>query len=199
MFQDAGAPGPPPGGLTKSQLGTQELRALTTGTNSAAVLTDVPAASPQRPAIAEAVGLGVLPASHGAFHPSAPLTQAQLAAALGTVLHAPARSVRARFTSAHAGSGSAVTPTQLATTLAAVFTVPTTAAQKLAGAGRTSLHTDATVTRAQAAAVLDAAIATLPHGLRSAALTTRSGALRLTPPQGAPPCARLPQLVGTRM
>ncbi len=158
MFQDAGAPGPPPGGLTRSQIGGILLEQLTGNATAGSGLSDVPASSSQRDAIAAVVGLNLLSSSAGAFHPASPFTQSQLASAFAALFHVADTSARQRFTDARANATSAVTGSQLAIALQSALGVDAAAAQKLVAAATTTFKGSAALTRGQAAVVLAGAV-----------------------------------------
>ena len=158
MFQDAGAPGPPPTGLTASSVGLQTLRRITSAESNTSQLSDVPQSSPRRSAIAEAVALGLMTTSHDMFRPAAPLGQAALASGIAAVFHITAAQARAAFTKVHAAANNKVTVGELSTALAQAFGLKTTAGRKLVSAATGVVRTSAAVTRAQAAAAFDDAV-----------------------------------------
>jgi len=158
LFQDAGAPGPPPAGLTKAQIGQQVLNLLAIKAEWSGSLSGVSPSSPLRGAIASAVGLGILSPEGNAFRPNAPLTQSQLASALAAVFHVPPAQTRRRFTDPAASAGAAVTEAELASALSAAFKVGSTSGRQLVIAGTPVFKSPRVVTRASAAAALDAAV-----------------------------------------
>jgi hypothetical protein len=154
MFQDAGAPGPPPRSITLAQVGR-----ILLGTIGQEQQNDgVASSSPQRAPVDQVLGLRLMSAPGDKFGSGEALTQSQLASAFAALFHVSAAEAASLFTSTQAGAGAGVTEAQLSAALAEAFGLGSTASQELVNVGTTTFNPSVVVTRGEAAETLAAAV-----------------------------------------
>jgi hypothetical protein len=154
MFQDAGAPAPPPDGLTLEQVGRQLLSTIGQEQQNDGVASS----SPQRVPVDQVLGLRLMSAPEAKFDSGDPFTQSQLASAIAALFHVSTTETAPLFTDTQAAAGAGVTEAQLSAALAEAFGVGSTASQELVKVGTTTFTPSVTVTRGEAAETLAAAV-----------------------------------------
>jgi hypothetical protein len=154
MFQDAGAPGPPPGNITLEQVG----RVLLSTIGQEQQDDGVPSSSPQRGPVDQVLGLRLMSAPGDKFGPGQALTQSQLASAFAALFHVSTTEAASLFTNTQADSSAGVTEAQLSTALAAAFGIGSASSEQLVKTGTTTFSPSVIVTRGEAAATMAAVV-----------------------------------------